>query len=218
MVTGDRHRIDEVFLEAWLDSGLDLLDVTDLLFDRCPRVSVEQRNTSTGARCIAGRRNFFEIALGNQAEHHREFHINVGTKGAGQSNTVNLLYTEVLHQEFRARMQCSFGQLNCAYVVLQNTNSRIAIVQNVGLGPAILDDSLGLRWLDLSVGADDAGREHLRNDFNNAGAADTGYLLHFFRKLRIIRPELTADDAEPWLKCLAIDPDSFDCARGRALT
>ena len=128
-----------MFLESRFNGRFDLLDIAYLVFDQGTRLPIKQGNTSTGARRVARRRYLVEIALGNQAEHHRVLDVDVRPERAGKTNTVDLPGAEMLHEQFGARVQCSFGKLDRPDIVLQDTDRRITIVQDVSHGPAVFD-------------------------------------------------------------------------------
>ena len=80
----DRHRFDEVLLEARLDGRLDLLDAPHERFDVAARAVVEQRDAGAGAGRVAGGADAVEVAIGNHAEHHRVLDVDVAAEGAGE--------------------------------------------------------------------------------------------------------------------------------------
>ena len=151
-----------------------------------------------------------EIALGNQAQHHRVLHIDMRTECARQPDPINLVSAEMLHEQFRAGMQRSLRQLNRTYVVLRDVNRRIAVVQDIGTGTSILDDACRFRGMDLAVGTQDAGQEHLTDDFDDARATNAGDLLHLVTKRRIIGPKLGTDDPEAGLVRFLVDTDALN--------
>jgi hypothetical protein len=51
----DRHRLDEVFLEARFHGGLDLLDAADHVLDLAPCRAGQQRDQRSGTSGVAGR-------------------------------------------------------------------------------------------------------------------------------------------------------------------
>ena len=85
----DRHRVDEVLLEAWLDRRLDLLDPPDDVLDLGARRPVEQRDARTGAGGVAGRGDVRRIAVGDEAEDERVDGVDVGAERAGEADAVD---------------------------------------------------------------------------------------------------------------------------------
>ena len=85
-----RHGVDEELLEVRLQRSLDLLDPAHLLLDLAAMVAVEQRHQRAGAGGVADGLHLGEIAIGDQAEHHRVFRIDEGAEGAGEADRVDL--------------------------------------------------------------------------------------------------------------------------------
>src|SRR5690606_25630722 len=114
------------------------------------------------------------------------------------------------------------GKLDRADVVLGDGYARAAIVEEVGIGAAVLQDAgrLGCELaVDDAVLGNDAGQEHLGDDLDDRRAADAGdaQTLRILGKAFLIRPFFRADDAEAWLQRLRIDAHAFDRAGRRTL-
>ena len=67
----ERHRLDEVLLEARLHGRLDLLDPPDHALDLGPRRAGQERDQRAGPGRVAGGPDAGEVAVGDQPEDHR---------------------------------------------------------------------------------------------------------------------------------------------------
>ncbi len=136
----DRHRLDEEFLEARFDRGLDLLDPPHELLDHRARATVEQRDPRAGARGVAGGADAFERAVGNHAEHHRVLDVDMAAEGAGEPDAVDAFDLHPLHQQPHAGIERGLGELDRADVVLGDRERRAAVgtaVEIVGERPPV---------------------------------------------------------------------------------
>ena len=79
----NRHGFDEVFLEIWLNRRFHFFDGFDDLFDFIACRLVKERNSRSGAGGVASGRDLGQVAVGNQAEDHRVFNVDMTAEGAG---------------------------------------------------------------------------------------------------------------------------------------
>src|SRR4029079_18565494 len=94
------------------------------------------------------------------------------------------------------------------------------LVEHVAERATVGDDarrSLGNGAIDHAVGGDDTSEEQLRDDLDDAAAADPGHAspASTDRVLEVgrIRPRIDADDAEPGLERGAVDAHPLDGTR-----
>ena len=59
-----------------------------------------------------------ERAIGDEAEDHRIFDVDMAAEGAGEADAVDLVDAELVHQEPRAGIERGLGELDGAHVVL----------------------------------------------------------------------------------------------------
>ena len=194
----NRHRLDEMRLEARLDRGLDLLDAADEFLDRGAGGGIEERDARPGAGGVAGRGDGLQVAVGDEAEDHRVLHVDVAAEGAGEADAIHALDAEFIHEECDARVQGGLRELDRAHVGLRDLHRHGAAVQDIGKRAPVRDDAIASRReraVDDAVLVDDAGQVHAGDDLDDPGAADTGDAGAGGRcgECRIVRPELAAD-------------------------
>ena len=78
-------------LEVRLDRRLDLLDSAHDVFDLGARGEVQQRDARARPGRIAAACDLGEIAIGNQAEHHRIGRVDMAAEGAGERDALRRL-------------------------------------------------------------------------------------------------------------------------------
>ena len=92
----------------------------------CRERVVEQRDARAGAGRVAGRGDLRQVAVGNHAEHHRVFDVDVAAERAGQPDPIDALDSQMLHQQADAGVQRGLGQLDGAHVVLRDRERHAA--------------------------------------------------------------------------------------------
>ena len=120
----ERHRLDEVLLEARLDGGLDLLDAPDDAFDLGPRGARQQGDQRAGPGRVAGRADVGEVAVGDEPEDHRVDRVDLAAERAGQADLVELVDLELVHQQPDAGVERGLGELDRPDVVLGDRDPR----------------------------------------------------------------------------------------------
>ena len=136
----DRHRLDEVLLEARLDRRLDLLDATHDALDLAPGRAGQQRDQRPGAGGVAGRPDAIEVAVRDEPEDHRVERVDLAAERAGQPHLVDRVAPELVHQQPRTGVERGLGELDRAHVVLGDDDPRAAIgrlVEDVAEGPTV---------------------------------------------------------------------------------
>ena len=122
--------------------------------------------------------NLPQIAVGNHAEYHRVLDVDVAAEGAGETNAVDVIDSQALHQQLDAGVQRCFRQLDCAHVGLRDLHlARRPDAADVRESPpfaTIRGAARGQPPIQDAVLADDAGQVHLGDDLDDAGAADAG--------------------------------------------
>src|SRR5262249_50728962 len=98
----DRHRANEVLLEARLDGRLDLLDPADDLLDLRARAAVEQRDPRTRTRGVAGRGDPIRLAVRDESEHERVARIDVRAKRSREPDPLDAVDPVTVHQQTAA--------------------------------------------------------------------------------------------------------------------
>ncbi len=96
-------------------------------------------------------------------------------------------------------------------------------MKHIRKGSAIGHDPAGLRGqgpVDYAIGINNAREIHLREYFNNSGSANAGNtcLVYGCCESRLIGPRVRTDHLKPRFKGRRIDPHTFDCAGGCALS
>ena len=162
--------------------------------------SVEEGDARAGAGGVAGGADMVERAVGDQAEDHRVFHVDVAAEGAGEHDAVDAVDRVVVHEQADAGIERRLGELDGADVGLGDRDARRAVADDIGEGAALGDDSRrarGERAVDDAVGGNDAGEKELRHRLDDAGAADAGDAGrgHGGVEARLVRPEVRADDS-----------------------
>ena len=140
----DRHRLDEMLLEARLDRGLDLLDAAHDGLDLAPRGARQQRDQRTRAGGVAGRPDAGEVAVGDEAQDHRVERVDLAAERAGEPDLVDGLDLEVVHQQPDAGVERGLGELDGAHVVLGDEDARATVgrlVQDVAEGATVRHDA-----------------------------------------------------------------------------
>ena len=123
----ERHRLDEVLLEARLDRGLDLLDPADDALDLGPRRAGQQGDERAGPGGVAGRSDAGQVAVGDQPEDHRVGRVDLAAERAGEPDLVDLVDAELVHQQPDARVQRGLGELDRPDVVLGDRRSAVRV-------------------------------------------------------------------------------------------
>src|SRR5690349_13364448 len=102
---GERHRVDEVLLEARLDGRLDLLHGPRDPLDLAPGLAREQRDQRPGARGVAGGADAVEWRVGYEPEDQRVERRDLAPERAGELDAIDRLDPEVVHEESRSRVE-----------------------------------------------------------------------------------------------------------------
>jgi hypothetical protein len=132
----------------------------------------------------------------------------------------------VVHEQPDAGVQSGLRELDRTDVVLGDRDPRPtirrAVVEEIRKRSPVGDDARSPRReraVDDAVRGDDAGKEQLRDDLNDARAADARDASSRRRvgEPRFVRPGIAADDPEPRLERVPIDPHPLDRAGSRAL-
>ena len=76
-------------------------------------------------------------AIGDQAQDHRIFHVDMAAEGAGEPDAVDLVDAELVHQQPRAGIERRLGQLDGAHVILGDRDQRLAVAHHIGEGAAV---------------------------------------------------------------------------------
>ena len=135
-----------------------------------------------GAGGVARRAHVLQVAVGQHAEHRRVLDVDVAAECAGETDAVDVVDAEPIHEQRDAGIQRRLRELNRAHVVLRDLHlDRVrtgdASMQNVGERPAVLDDARGARGqspVEHAVLIDDPGEIHLRDHLDDAGPAHAG--------------------------------------------
>ena len=122
----ERHRLDEVLLEAGLDRGLDLLDPADDALDLRPRRAGQERDQCARPGRVAGRSDAGEVAIGDEAKDHRVGRVDLAAERAGQADLVDLVDRELVHEQPDAGVERGLCQLDRPDVVLGDGDPRAA--------------------------------------------------------------------------------------------
>ena len=93
----DRHRLDEVLLEARLDRGLDLLDAAHHVLDLAPGGAGQQRDQRAGPGGVARGPDTVDVAVRDQAEDHRVERVDLAAERPGEPHAVHRLDAEAIH-------------------------------------------------------------------------------------------------------------------------
>src|ERR1700730_8289809 len=119
----------------------------------------------------------------------------------------------MLHQQFDAGVQGSFGKLNGTHIVLGHRERYRASMHDIAESTAGLHDAVAARGelsIDYPVLVDDARQVHLGNDFDDSRAADARYAAGGGGEPGLIGPQVRADHLESGLQRSWIDPHALD--------
>ncbi len=86
-------------------------------FDHRTRGRIEQRDARAGAGGIAGRAHLAQIAVGNHAENHRVLDVDVAAERAGETDAIDVIDAEPLHEQRDSGIQRRLRQLDGAHIV-----------------------------------------------------------------------------------------------------
>ena len=78
-----------------------------------------------------------ERAIGNEAEDHRIFDIDMAAEGAGQPDAIDLVDAELVHQEPRAGIERGLGELDGTHVVLGDRDKGLALAHHIAEGSLV---------------------------------------------------------------------------------
>src|SRR5690242_15538317 len=107
-----------MLLEQRLDRRLDLLDAAHDLLDLIARLAVEKGNARPRARGITSRLHLVERTIRNEAQDHRELHIDMTAEGTGEADAIDVIDAELVHEKPRTCIERGLGELDGAHVVL----------------------------------------------------------------------------------------------------
>ena len=175
------HGFHEELLKARLHRRLDFFHPAHQGLYVTARALVQKCDARTRACGVAGRADFAEHAVGNHAQHHGVFHVDMAAKGASQANAVHGLHAHALHQEAHPGVERGLAQLDGAHVVLHDFEwgrVRRGAVQLIRKSASIGLDARVARTqvaVDHTVMANDTGQVHLRQCLNNSRATHAGY-------------------------------------------
>ncbi len=117
----NRHGLDEMLLEARLDRGLHFLDAP------APMSSMTRREVASSSAmrapvpaALPAERTCAQVAVGNHAENHRVLDVDVAAERAGETDAIDVIDAEPLHEQRDAGIQRRLRQLNRAHVVLRD--------------------------------------------------------------------------------------------------
>ena len=97
--------------------------------DRGAGGGIEERDAVAGG--IAGRGDSLQVAVGDEAEDHRVFHVDVAAEGAGEADAVHARNAEFIHEKCDAGVQGGLRELDRAHVGLRDLHGHVAAVQDV---------------------------------------------------------------------------------------
>ena len=97
----ESHGGDKMRLKIGFDRGFDFFDFQHPRLDFAARCRIQQRNARAGSRRIARTHHAFRCAIGYQAQHHGVYGVDMGAKGSGQGDAIQLCHAIALHQQFR---------------------------------------------------------------------------------------------------------------------
>ncbi|MNI70301.1 hypothetical protein D3C73_1261070 [compost metagenome] len=128
----------------------------------------------------------------------------------------------LVHQKFYAGIKRRLGKLDRPNVILRHCDPRRPVMQQVGKGAAVFENTLAARGepaIDNAILRDDPRKIHFGDHLDDAGTADSGHadLCCRFSKPRLVRPRFDADHAETRFKRDRVDPHTFDRTRRCAL-
>ena len=122
----NRHGFDEVLLEFRLHRGLDLLHLLHHPGDLGPGFHVEQGDPGPCSRCVPGRPDLGQVAIGNHPQDHGVFDVDMAAEGPRQGDAVELVDLEMVHEQPRPGIERRLGQLDRPDVVLGDPQHRLA--------------------------------------------------------------------------------------------
>ncbi len=118
----EAHGGHEVLLKRRFGRRLDLFDPAGDAFDLTPSFHRQQRHQRAVAGGVAGSIDTIQVAVGDQPQDHRVGGVDVAAESACQSDPVDLVDAEMVHQQPTAGVQRRLGQLDCPDIVLGHDN------------------------------------------------------------------------------------------------
>ena len=85
---------------------------------------------------LPAERDVVERAVGDEAEDHRVFHVDVAAEGAGKDDALDLVDAVVVHEQLHAGIERRLGELDGADVGLGDHDARLALADDIGEGAA----------------------------------------------------------------------------------
>ena len=164
-----------------------------------------------------------EVAIGNHAEHHRVLDVDVAAERAGKPDAIDAARCRA--RSISSRMpaySAAFASWIARTSFCVMLHRHVAAMQHIRERAVVGDDAIAARRdapVDDAVLVDDAGEVHLRDDFDDAGAADArdAGLRRRVGESRVVRPEVAADHLVARLERHGIDAHALDRARRGAL-
>ncbi len=216
---GDGHGIHKVVLERWFKGCFNFFDTPNDFLDLHPCRPGQERHRRTGSGSISHRGDLVRITVRNQSQHGCPDRIDVAAKGPGQPYLVDLVDTEVVHEQSDAGIQRRLRQLDRTDVVLCYEDLVIlvgsGIVENVRACAALGDYAWrgpGPAATDHAVRVHQPCKPQFGNDLDDPGAADPGDagVGYGVVETGFVGPGFAADHPEPGFSGCGVNPDPFD--------
>ena len=151
----------------------DLLDPPDDALDLATGRAGQERDEGAGPGSVARGMDVRKIAVRDEPQDHRVGGVDLAAERAGETDLVDRVDAELIHQQADPGIQRGLGELDGTDVVLGDDHARPArdpIVQDVARRPAIGDDPRGARRerpVHHAVLGDHAGEEQFGDDLDD---------------------------------------------------
>ena len=102
-----------------------------------------------------------KVAIGDQSQYHGILDVYMAAKGTRQTDGVDFLQVQLVHQQLHACIERCLGTLDGADIVLGDGNQGFTFADHVGEGAAVLYDTWGFcshGTVKQAVLIDDAGQ------------------------------------------------------------
>src|SRR5512143_363166 len=175
----DVHRHHEFLLEGRVRGDFDELDPPSSFIRFYALAPVHERHARAVAGRVAHGVDLVDGTVGEHAERHGRFAVDVAPEGPGKDDAVECGNAELLHHELRAGIERALCELERAHVSLGDGN----VLADGGLpGPGehvfgfplgVLPDPRGVQSHHEPAGfIDDAGLEHLGDHLDDGRTAE----------------------------------------------
>ena len=114
-----------------LDRGFHFFDAPNQILDDGAGSAIQQRDACAGSGSVAGRTHLLEVAIGNHAENGRVLDIDMAAECTRETNAMDVIDAEPLHEQRDPGIKCRLRELNRAHVGLRDLHLHRAPMQHI---------------------------------------------------------------------------------------